>query len=163
MIAMQLLALIIIMLLLSVMLGIGVGTIVVYHRDQRASESRYLSANAELSMPQQWYIELWDTRVGARYTAYFAGGITLGRSTPGRRANGFLPVGEDVTISHEQCVIYAQGNRLYIWNLGKVNCTQLNGAPVLQPEELHRGDRITMGGRIFLLTMLTWGWVDQTV
>lgn len=154
MMGIQLLVILLVMLLVAAMIGVGVGAILVYLRDQNPERERPVIVSEGDDSAQKWSIELWDIERGVRYSAAFSGGITLGRTIPGWIPNGLLPVGDDQTISHEQCLVYSQGESLYLWNLGKANPTRLNDALVSQPEILRVGDRITMGSRRYLLTSL---------
>lgn len=62
----------------------------------------------------------------------------------GRAANSEIKL-DDKSVSHEQCKIRACGNCLEIINLSNTNKTAVNGAPVVNNEQLHSGDTIKLG------------------
>ena len=128
----------------------GIFTTLRYLREKNASSWD----EPTLRQMQGWYIELWDVDCGERYDAAFGGGLTLGRRMDGNRNRGFLAVGSDPTISREQCLLFTQGELLYLWNLSSVNPTRINGSVYPQPEQLYEGDRIAMGSRNYLVTSI---------
>lgn len=138
----------ILLLFVCVLTGILIGTAIVF-----------LQGRSQKSLPEpvnykRWYIELWDVGSGLRYAAVFDGGVTLGRGEPDQSPYGCLSVGPDMTISREQCLIYEQNGAPHLWNLSRVNPTQINGVVFNQPIEIRAGDRLKLGRHTFLLTSL---------
>ena len=143
----------IVVLLIAAILGIVIGTLIVYLRD-REERITYESQETVPLYAPKWVLELWDVGCGSCFRAGFDGGLTLGRGIPGRDVRGFLSIGQDVTLSREQCLLFEQNGIMYVCNLSKINATLLNGNELIQPEQIRVGDRIAMGGHSFLITIL---------
>ena len=95
--------------------------------------------------PSIWWIELAGRHPAERAARLFSGHLVLGRTLPFEPSVDRLYVGEDSTISRDQCVLFSYGGALWALNLSGVNVTMLNGIQLNNPTALHPGDRITMG------------------
>lgn len=95
--------------------------------------------------PGIWWLELAGSSPAQRAARLFSGHVVLGRTLPFESAADRLYVGEDPTVSRDQCVLFSYGGALWAVNLSGVNVTRINGVPVEQPTAVHPGDRITMG------------------
>ena len=141
--------------ILLIGLGFCIVMILLQQRQEEAVTEDDEDCEATLRLPRgRWRIELWDIGLGVCYGAEFDGGVTLGRGFPGYTPPGRMAIGDDVTISRDQCLIYEQDGYLFLWNLSGVNQTLWNGNVLEEPAVLQAGDRLAMGGHTFLLTVL---------
>lgn len=99
-----------------------------------------------------WHIEIWNATLNRMYTKDFCGQIMLGRSTPTTEPFWQMRIGDDKTISKEQCVVYDRSGFLVVENVSQVNVTLLNGYPVTMPMLLQEGCQLSMGNNIFYVT-----------
>lgn len=139
-------------ILVAVVIGLVAGSLIVYVQggyEPAGSCEEYPGASG-------WNVELWDIGQGTYMQVRFYGALSLGRGQAGRYYGNIFAVGTAETISREHCVLYEQGGVLLIWNLSKVNPTLLNGRYLDQPEVLNVGDRIAMGGYVYLITDISY-------
>ena len=95
--------------------------------------------------PGIWWLELAGNSPAQRAARLFSGHIVLGRTLPFESAVDRLYVGEDPTVSRDQCALFSYGGSLWAVNLSAVNVTRINDVAVTQPTAVRPGDRITMG------------------
>jgi hypothetical protein len=67
----------------------------------------------------------------------------------------------DHGVSRRHALITARGGKHFVTDLGSANGTLFNGKPLVREQELHAGDRLTIGSVEFVFTPLTPPPVDQ--
>ena len=145
----------IVILLIAVVLGFVIGTVVVFLQNrEKDTEDPYSELTVPVVYSPRWVVELWDINRDVCYRTAFDGRLTLGRGNPKREIWGFLAIGDDATLSREQCILYVKGNQILACNLSKINATLLNGVAIYEPAVIQIGDRLTMGGRTFEISDL---------
>lgn len=65
--------------------------------------------------------------------------------TIGRSADSTVSITSDGSLSRSHAQVYAQGDAIYVADLGSSNGTKVNGEPVGAPTPLRDGDRIEVG------------------
>ncbi len=119
--------------------------------EKKAAPQDYYSQTA---VGRYWHIEIWNATTNCLYKKDFCGQVMLGRSTPTTEPFWQMRIGEDRTISKEQCVVYDRSGFLVIENLSQVNLTMLNGYPITTPMLLQEGCQINMGNNTFYITTI---------
>ncbi len=99
-----------------------------------------------------WHIEIWNRTNNQMYAKDFCGQVMLGRSIPASEPFWQMRIGDDRTISREQCVIYDRSGFLVIENISQINITMLNGYPVTMPMLIQEGCQLSMGSNYFIIT-----------
>ncbi len=143
------------LLFIIIIFGVIVVFLLIYFNDngrkKDADAKVYCSAT---SYGRGWQIEFYDETTGQVFSKRFAGQILVGRDNGSTELFWQMYVGQDRTISREQCVIYDNGGNLIVENKSRTNVTQLNGYPVIVPYILNENCRLGMGQRNFYITKL---------
>jgi len=93
--------------------------------ETRASPVGHLILQGTEGDPQQWLVS--------------EGSLTLGRAKECQISIA------DTRLSRHHTQVRCEGRRVVISDLGSVNGTFVNGARILEPQELHHGDRVRVG------------------
>lgn len=104
------------------------------------------------SYARGWHLDFWDPLSNRIFSKDFCGQIILGRGSGEQELFWQLRVGDDPTVSREQCVIYDRGGFLVIENLSQVNVTCVNSVQITRPTLLQQGNLLTMGNSTLYLT-----------
>lgn len=78
--------------------------------------------------------------------------IDLERLRIGRSSKNDVNLSFDLSLSRFHAAVSASQGKYFIEDVGSRNGTSLNGKPVVQPAELHVGDRITLGETTILFS-----------
>ena len=119
-------------------------------KENAAPENFY----SQTAVGRYWHIEIWNATTNRMYQKDFCGQVMLGRSTPTTEPFWQMRIGDDRTISKEQCVVYDRSGFLVIENLSQVNITMLNGCPITMPMLLQEGCQVGMGNNVFYITAI---------
>ena len=106
------------------------------------------------SVGRYWHIEIWNATTNRLFKKDFCGQVMLGRSTPTTEPFWQMRIGDDRTISKEQCVIYDRSGFLVAENVSQVNITMLNGYPITVPMLLQEGCQLNMGNNVLYVTTI---------
>lgn len=106
------------------------------------------------SVGRYWHIEIWNATTNRMYSKDFCGQVMIGRSTPTTEPFWQMRIGDDKTISKEQCVVYDRSGFLVVENVSQVNITLLNGYPVTMPMLLQEGCQLSMGNNICYISKI---------
>lgn len=101
-----------------------------------------------------WWVSIVDTTITRRVEKIFSGHLVLGRTLPFDEKDDRLYVGEDPTISRDQCAIFSFQGGIWIENLSGVNITRHNGHPLQDLEPLRQGDILVLGSSRFIVQEL---------
>lgn len=99
-----------------------------------------------------WNVELWNIAQGYRVNYLFPCEAIVGRDSLFSNIREAGTIQMDVTVSRQHCMLYEQGDGLYVWNLSTVNPTAVNGYRLTEPQRLVPGDRLELGNSTFLVT-----------
>ena len=119
-------------------------------KENAAPENFY----SQTAVGRYWHIEIWNATTNRLFKKDFCGQVMLGRSTPTTEPFWQMRIGEDRTISKEQCVVYDRSGFLVSENLSQVNITMLNGYPITTPMILQEGCQVSMGNNVFYITTI---------
>lgn len=106
------------------------------------------------SVGRYWHIEIWNATTNRMYSKDFCGQVMLGRSTPTTEPFWQMRIGDDKTISKEQCVVYDRSGFLVVENVSQINVTLLNGYPVTMPMLIQEGCQLNMGSNVFYISKI---------
>lgn len=141
----------IVLLLLLLLLAIIIILAVVFIKggfktyQQARSSGPPVSYSSPTAYGRCWHIEIWNLSTNEVFAKDFYGQVMLGRSTSEEELFWQMRVGNDPSISREQCVVYDRGGFLVVENVSQVNVTMLNGYPITQPMMLSQGCQLTAG------------------
>ena len=100
-----------------------------------------------------WHLEIWNLTTNEIFAKDFYGQVMLGRSTSAEELFWQMRVGNDPSISREQCVVYDRGGFLVVENVSQVNMTLLNGYQITQPMMLSQGCQLTAGRSVLYISV----------
>ncbi len=104
-----------------------------------------------------WLVVVSDSGFGRAF------GLSLGRSTAGRSAANAISIDWDVAVSAEAHAIIAadpKSRKFYVVAGNSTNLAYLNGAPILNTEEMSDGDRLQIGETEMVFVQLFGKYVD---
>ncbi len=96
-------------------------------------------------------IELVNVCNGQRFNKWFRGSLILGRVIASQELPNRLFLGDQQSISRNQCCIVESQNGLVIQNMSRINMTLHNGVPANSPQPLSEGDYLDIGGSRYLV------------
>ena len=150
------------LLLLLLLLALIIVLLVVFVKGSNKTDSsvqqRNTRPNNSYSSPSAygrcWHMEIWNLTTNEVFAKDFYGQVMLGRSTSAEELFWQMRVGNDPSISREQCVVYDRGGFLVVENVSQVNMTLLNGYQINQPMMLTQGCQLTAGRSALYISVL---------